>query len=326
MWSGGPESGEPPMIREVEWRTGREIARLSFQGVLDPLSGGPIEWVAGASWEKNRVVVATSADLAIISAKDNALVLEEVVAFDYPGLGPASVFAPLLHATGSRVSFVVDEVTSTNGLVRCAVVTYDLGSNECRRWISRGAHGRRACVQSQPAALGGRAVPSAALKRRVLYIVFALCVAGFVAGVLPARAEAAYIGWFDYARNNSNINGTLTWKYTVNDNPPVYAVSWRAGSGSYPNDRKQTASQSGGWLPSGWYSIRGHWNNYNGSAIFGRVWYLSDKVNSFGEMRTSLFIHTEETPSNGQYNPTSGDDPQCWEGVNDYYSHGCMQE
>jgi len=136
--SGGPESGEPPMIREVEWRTGREIARLSFQGVLDPLSGGPIQWVTGASWEKDRVVVATSADLAIISAKDDALVLEEVVAFDYPGLGPASVFAPLLDETGSRVSFVVDEVTDTYELVRCAVVTYDLSSGECRRWISPG--------------------------------------------------------------------------------------------------------------------------------------------------------------------------------------------
>ena len=104
-------------------------------------------------------------------------------------------------------------------------------------------------------------MPSAALKRRALRIIFALSMAGFVAGVLPARAEAAYIGWFDYARNNSNINGTLTWKYTVNDNPPVYSVSWRAGSGSYPSDRKQTGSQSGGWLPSGWYSIRGHWND-----------------------------------------------------------------
>lgn len=137
----------------------------------------------------------------------------------------------------------------------------------------------------------------------------------------PSVAHAAVpIGWFDYARNGSNDWGTLSWRYTWGDVPPVYGVSWRSGSGSYLDDRTY------GWLPSGWYSIRGHWNNYAGSAIFGRVWYLSDKRSvTTGAMRTQLFIHTEESSANGQYNPTAGDDPQCWEGAIDYRSLGCVK-
>jgi hypothetical protein len=56
------------------------------------------------------------------------------------------------------------------------------------------------------------------------------------------------------------------------------------------------------------------------------VTYLSNKVSATtGATRTGLFIHTEETPSNGQYNPTSGADPQCWEGPGDYVSRGCIK-
>src|SRR5665647_970090 len=43
---------------------------------------------------------------------------------------------------------------------------------------------------------------------------------GLIAVVSPARAEAAYIGWFVYVRNGSNDNGTLMWKWTIDDFPP----------------------------------------------------------------------------------------------------------
>lgn len=134
-----------------------------------------------------------------------------------------------------------------------------------------------------------------------------------------AKAEASVYGWFDYARNGSNINGTLTWKYLYNDVPPIYTVSWRAGSGLQLNDKKDV-----GWLPSGYYSILGHWDNYSGSAIWGRVWRLSDKYNSEGVLRTALFIHTEETSSNGQNPSIEG---QIWTDSNpcDYSSYGCVK-
>jgi DNA-binding CsgD family transcriptional regulator len=41
-----------------------------------------------------------------------------------------------------------------------------------------------------------------------------------------------------------------------------------------------------------YYSILGHWNNYSGTPIWGRVWRLSDKYNSEGVLRTALFIHS----------------------------------
>ena len=79
-----------------------------------------------------------------------------------------------------------------------------------------------------------------------------------------------------------------------------------------------------GWLPTGYYDLWGHWDNYNG-AIAGRVFYLQNKPCWNGTWRTELFVHSEETAGQGQYCPTAGDDPYCWEGAYDYYSNGCIK-
>ncbi|MGB4441553.1 MAG: hypothetical protein WBJ62_04940 [Coriobacteriia bacterium] len=162
---------------------------------------------------------------------------------------------------------------------------------------------------------------SASIVRRILpRIVCVLALVLLAAASSPATASATtYYGWFDYARNGSNTNGLLAWGYVVNDMPPIHATYWRAGSGLRPDDG------TGGWLPAGFYSVRGHWDNYNGTRIWGRVWYLSDKRGTSGDLRTGLFVHTEETMYNGQYNPTAGDDPKCWEGDIDYRSEGCIK-
>src|SRR5919197_866227 len=44
-----------------------------------------------------------------------------------------------------------------------------------------------------------------------------------------------------------------------------------------------------------------------------------------GTPRQELFIHSEETASNGQYCPTIYDDPFCWDGDFDYKSAGCIK-
>ena len=80
-----------------------------------------------------------------------------------------------------------------------------------------------------------------------------------------------------------------------------------------------------GWLPTGWYSLWGHWNGYNGSKIKGRVWYVQNKQCSNGTWRTELLIHTEETQSNGQNCTSAYDDPFCWERPEDHYSQGCIK-
>jgi hypothetical protein len=77
-------------------------------------------------------------------------------------------------------------------------------------------------------------------------------------------------------------------------------------------------------VPTGYYDLWGHWNNYDGK-IAGRVFYLQNKPCWNGTWRTELFVHSEETAGQGQYCPTAGDDPYCWEGPSDYYSNGCIK-
>ena len=138
-----------------------------------------------------------------------------------------------------------------------------------------------------------------------------------VALSLPTNAFA-YLTWFEFTRQ-SNISSTLTmvWQY----GPGYYGTQrWRAGSGVSTD-----ACWIGhGWLPVGYYDLHGHWDNYNGS-IAGRVFYLQNKPCWNGTWRTELFVHSEETAGQGQYCPTAGDDPYCWEGDYDYYSNGCIK-
>lgn len=135
--------------------------------------------------------------------------------------------------------------------------------------------------------------------------------------IVPADAFA-YLTWFEFTRQ-SNIASTLTmaWQY----GPGFYGTqSWRAGSGVSTD-----ACWIGhGWLPAGYYDLWGHWNNYDGK-IAGRVFYLQNKPCWNGTWRTELFVHSEETAGQGQYCPTAGDDPYCWEGPSDYYSNGCIK-
>jgi hypothetical protein len=134
---------------------------------------------------------------------------------------------------------------------------------------------------------------------------------------LSVPTTASAYQWFIYWRNNSLINGSIDYNCSGSTcGSPLY----RAGSGSGTN-----ACQHNNWIPLGSYNIPFHDDHYAGSLIQGRVWRLSDYQCSNGVRRTELFIHSEETSSNGQYCPTGGDDPFCWEGTNDYYSNGCVK-
>lgn len=148
--------------------------------------------------------------------------------------------------------------------------------------------------------------------RNLLMLLALMAALGF-----PASASGFYT-YFDFARQ-SNISSTLTmvWQQIPGH---FSTVSWRAGSGTSTD-----ACWIGhGWLPVGWYDLNGHWDNYGGD-IQGRVFYLQNKQCWNGTWRTELFIHSEETAGQGQYCPTPGDDPYCWEGDFDYYSNGCIK-
>jgi hypothetical protein len=144
----------------------------------------------------------------------------------------------------------------------------------------------------------------------------AVLAATAVLGVAPAAASTA---WFDFKRN-TNTSSVLRLYYETNPGF-VTSIAWRAGSGSGTDECRVGV----GWLPAGWYDLWGHWDHYDGAKIKGRVFWLQNKQCYNGTWRTELFIHSEETAANGQYCPTAGDDPFCWEGDFDYYSQGCIK-
>ena len=141
-----------------------------------------------------------------------------------------------------------------------------------------------------------------------------------VALVAGASAQGAN-GWWTFDRD-TNLNSTLSWVWTYPPSAAQYSRSWRAGSGTTPDECRRAS----GWLPQGWYSQWGHWNHYDGDSIKGRVWWLQDKYCWDGvTKRTELFIHSEETADNGQHCTSLTDDPFCWERTADYYSLGCIK-
>jgi hypothetical protein len=133
-----------------------------------------------------------------------------------------------------------------------------------------------------------------------------------LAVVAPLGSNAAV---FDYYRNNSLINGQIRGNCGYQ-----CVTSWyRAGSGSGTD-----ACQTNNWIPLGGFNVNFHSDNYAGSLIQGRVWSLSDYQCSNGVIRTELFVHSQETSSQGQQCP-SGTPDFCWDTDNDYYSNGCIK-
>jgi hypothetical protein len=142
-----------------------------------------------------------------------------------------------------------------------------------------------------------------------------LLAVGLQTALVMAPAHALTPGWFQFDRK-TNINSNLFWMWG-DSNDQLHWLYYRAGSGTSTDE----CWISHGWLPGGWYDMWGQWDNYNGGQIFGRVFRLSDHTCRNGSTRrTALFIHTKETPSNGQNCSVAG---QCWSSYNDYYSAGC---
>ncbi len=142
--------------------------------------------------------------------------------------------------------------------------------------------------------------------------------------IVPATPAAAGTQVFFAFHRWTNTNSYLTVnRQDVMSGQILNQIGLRAGSGISTDE----CWVKHGWLPGGWYNIVAHFDNYNGSLIKGRVWQLSDMrcMGGTGTLRTELFIHSEETSNNGQYCPTPGDDPFCWEGTSDYYSEGCIK-
>ncbi len=161
------------------------------------------------------------------------------------------------------------------------------------------------------------------LSRRHLALVAAV-IAALVLAVAPPPVEATPgLAYGNYAWYNPGTTATNGLLKTYVGYASYSSVT--AGSGNGPNWNNPCISNVGR-LPNGWYSTHNdkHVNNKN-DTIKGRVWGISDKNCGNGTIRSELFIHTEETSTNGQTCTAAPDDPYCWEGTFDYESQGCVK-
>jgi len=102
--------------------------------------------------------------------------------------------------------------------------------------------------------------------------------------------------------------------------------AWRAGSGFGGPHTTDECVRDHGWLPDGRYSFV-QFDDYHGSLIRGRAFYLGDKRCRNGTERTDLFIHTETGAANRPCADGPGDQVCRWEypRINDYRSRGCVK-
>src|SRR4029453_14176670 len=89
-------------------------------------------------------------------------------------------------------------------------------------------------LQPQPPASGGIAMRVVAL-------------AALLAALACAGSARAANGWWAFERV-TNIDSTLSWKWTYPPSPAGHSRSWRAGSGTSPYECRPAE----GWLPAGW--------------------------------------------------------------------------
>lgn len=142
--------------------------------------------------------------------------------------------------------------------------------------------------------------------------------AGFVALaalLFTLAAPSAAGAWRFTFYKHTNVSSHLSFGWVDPYDGLVYSADWRAGSGVSTN----ACWVGHGWLPNGSYDVTGHFDHFDGR-IKGRVWQLSDKRCWSGQLRTELFIHTEESPWHDQWC-----EPWCWDGDHDYYSEGCIK-
>ena len=158
-------------------------------------------------------------------------------------------------------------------------------------------------------------------------ILAAAAATGAVVAASAAPAGAT-VTTFDFHRI-TNTNSVLTiYRQELLDGRILNQASYRAGSGLNQNECDSASyDEVGGWLPSGYYNLWGHYDQYAGTKIQGRVWRLQDKRcnGGTGQIRNDLFIHSEETSTNQQACGSPYIERFCWDGDNDYYSVGCIK-
>lgn len=128
----------------------------------------------------------------------------------------------------------------------------------------------------------------------------------------------------------SQFQSRLIWQVERRNSAGQWRVierkRWRAGSGLPDRWGKNECVRNHGWAPNGTYAPI-QYDNYDGSVINGRVFFLDAKRCKNGTLRSQLFIHSEANPDNTQCANTAGDQSCRWEhpSINEYKSFGCIK-
>lgn len=134
-----------------------------------------------------------------------------------------------------------------------------------------------------------------------------------------------------FNKNPTNqFQSRLVWKVERRNDAGKWRVIerkvWRAGSGLPDQWGKDECVRNHGWAPNGTYTPI-QYDEYDGSVINGRVFFLGAKRCKNGTMRSQLFIHSEANPDNSQCADAAGDQSCRWEhpAINEYKSNGCIK-
>lgn len=135
----------------------------------------------------------------------------------------------------------------------------------------------------------------------------------------PARKGAERHGLLRLGRHHHAPAPHKAWRLVVRK-------SWRAGSGLGGREGTNGCIRNVGWLPNGTYAPIEH-DDYWGSVVKGRAFYLGNHVCRNGTLREQLLIHTETGAGNVQCRDLPGDQHCRWETgkINDYRSNGCIK-
>ncbi len=167
---------------------------------------------------------------------------------------------------------------------------------------------------------------------RVLASVFGLVLLSWMGLATSALAAGRNYAFYNGDTcKNQNLSACLSRSGAMNygtlfQNQYGSSNKWRGGSGNGSTNRCATNQ---GPIPMGTTSISPHYDNKSDGDIHGRAWKLADmrcdRYDPNSVLRTALFIHTEETSSQGQTCGTPYDERWCWDGASDYYSLGCVK-
>ncbi len=121
-------------------------------------------------------------------------------------------------------------------------------------------------------------------------------------------------------------SGKMTYGTLFVGNYVNYDARYRAGSGDGSTNRCRIDH---GPIPQGDTRILSPYDHKDSGSIHGRAWQLAnmlcDRYDPNSNLRTDLWIHTEETSQQGQTCGTPYDERWCWDGASDYKSLGCVK-